>query len=71
MKTANLAKAQNTSGFWIVPVKSSVPDTNPNPDPDLPDPHVFGPSGTRYGSGSLYHQAKIVRKALILTGTVL
>jgi hypothetical protein len=40
--------------------------------PDLdPDPHVFGPSGSGYisqrygsrpGSGSFYHQAKIVRK---------
>jgi hypothetical protein len=29
-------------------------------DPD-PDPHVFGPPG----SGSFYHQAKIVRKTLI------
>jgi hypothetical protein len=37
-------------------------------DPD--DPHVFGPPGfgsgsissQRYGSGSFYHQAKIVRK---------
>ncbi len=47
---------------------SSVPD--PNPDP--PDPHVFGPPGSfshRYGSrsGSFYHQAKIVRKTLIPT----
>jgi hypothetical protein len=50
-------------------MKTSVPD--PNPDPDL---HVFGPPGSgytsrRYGSGSgfgsLYHQAKIVRKTLI------
>jgi hypothetical protein len=32
-------------------MKSSVPD----PDPD---PHVVGPPG----SGSFYHQAKIVRK---------
>jgi hypothetical protein len=38
---------------------SSVPD----PNPDLPDPHVFGPPG----SGSFYHQAKIVRKNLIPT----
>ncbi len=46
---------------------TSVPD--PNPDP--PDPHVFGPPGSgsisqRYGagagSGSFYHHAKIVRK---------
>jgi hypothetical protein len=41
-------------------------------DPDPPDPHVFGPSGSgstsqRYGSGSFYHHAKIVRKTLIPT----
>jgi hypothetical protein len=40
-------------------------------DPDPPDPHVFGPSGSgstsqRYGSGSFYHYAKIVRKTLII-----
>jgi hypothetical protein len=39
---------------------------------DPPDPHVFGPPGSgsisqRYGSGSLYHQAKMVRKTLIPT----
>jgi hypothetical protein len=35
----------------------------------IPDPYVFGPPGSgsgsvsqRYGSGSLYHQAKIVGK---------
>jgi hypothetical protein len=37
-----------------------------------PDPYVFGPPGSgsvsqRHGSGSLYHQAKIVRKTLIPT----
>jgi hypothetical protein len=43
-------------------------------DPDLPDPHVFGPPGSgstsqRYGSGtgSFFHHAKIVRKTLIPT----
>jgi hypothetical protein len=40
-------------------------------DPD-PNPHVFGPPGSgsisqRYGSGSFYHHAKIVRKTLIPT----
>jgi hypothetical protein len=41
------------------------------PDPDPPDPHVFGPPGSEsgstsqgYGSGSFYHHAKIVRKNL-------
>ncbi len=53
---------------------------DPNPDPDPPDPRVFGPPGygsgpisQRYGSGSgsgsFYHEAKIVRKSL--TSTVL
>ncbi len=38
------------------------------PYPDPADPHVFWPPGSisqRYGSGSFYHQAKIVRKPLI------
>jgi hypothetical protein len=39
-------------------------------DPDTPDPHVFGPPGSgsisqRYGSGSFYHHAKIVRKTIL------
>ncbi len=38
---------------------SGSTDTNPYP----PDPHVFGPAG----SGSFYHQAKIVRITLIPT----
>jgi hypothetical protein len=42
------------------------------PDPDPPDPHVFGPPGSgstsqRYRSGSFYHNAKIVRKTFIPT----
>jgi hypothetical protein len=40
-------------------LKISVAD----PDPDLPDPHVFGPPG----SGFFYHHAKIVKKILIPT----
>ncbi len=43
-------------------------------DPDPEDPYVFGLPGsgsrsisTRYGSGSFYNQAKIVRKTLIPT----
>ena len=46
----------------------------PNPDPDPPDPCVFGPPGSGsgsisqwYGSGSFYHQVKFVRKTLIPT----
>jgi hypothetical protein len=42
-------------------LESSVAD--PNPNPDSPDPHIFGP----VGSGSFHHQAKIVRKTLIPT----
>ncbi len=51
-------------------LKTSVPD--PNPDPT--DPYVFWPPGSgsgstsqRYGPGSFYHDAKIVRKTLIPT----
>jgi hypothetical protein len=41
-------------------------------DPDPEDPYVFGHPGSgsvsqRYGSGSSYHQEKIVRKTLIPT----
>ncbi len=43
-----------------------------------PDPYVFGPPGSRYGtiskkygSGSFYGQAKIVRKTLIPTNLCL
>ncbi len=41
-------------------------------DPDPGNPYVFGPPGSgsfskRYGSGSFYHQTKIVRKTLIPT----
>jgi hypothetical protein len=52
----------------------SVPDLDQNLDP--PDPHVFRPPrsgstsqryGSGSGSGSFYHQAKIVRKTLIPT----
>ncbi len=60
-------------------VTSSVPypwHFGVDPDPDLPDPHVFGLPGSgsisqRYGSGagsgSFHHHAKIVRKTLIPT----
>jgi hypothetical protein len=46
--------------LWIV--SCSVEDPNP-------DPYVFRPPGSesisqRYGSGSFYHQAEIVRKTL-------
>ncbi len=50
---------------WLFDQKiaTSVAYPDPNPDLDPPDPHVFGP----LGSGSFYHQAKIVRKTLIAT----
>jgi hypothetical protein len=38
-----------------------------NPELDPPDPRVFRPPGSGSGSGSFYHQAKIVRKTLIST----
>jgi hypothetical protein len=40
-----------------------VMNSDLDPDPDPPDPHVFGPPGSK----SFYHQAKIVRKTLIPT----
>jgi hypothetical protein len=47
------------SVFWILPTceKISVSASVADLDPDLPDPHVFGPPGSgstsqRYGSGS-------------------
>jgi hypothetical protein len=61
-------------------VTASVADPDLNPDPNPPDPCVFGPprsgsgstsqrygsgSGSCSGSGSFYHHAKIVRKTLI------
>jgi hypothetical protein len=58
--------------YKLYSIFSSVAD--PKPDPDLSDPYVSGPPGSRYGSisqrygsgsGSFYHQAKIVRKTLI------
>jgi hypothetical protein len=69
--------------FCLCPIKicdilifftCSVADPDQNPDSDVPDPHVFGPSGSgsisqRYGSGSgfgsFFHLAKIVIKILI------
>jgi hypothetical protein len=60
----------------ITSVQSSVADPAPDPNPDQSDPYVFGPPrsasiskryGSGSGSGSFYHQAKIVRKTLIHT----
>jgi hypothetical protein len=47
--------------------KETVWESDADPDPNLypPDPHAFGPPGS--GSGSFYHEAKIVRKTLIST----
>jgi hypothetical protein len=54
-----------TDAACIFYILTSVADPDPNPDP--PDPHVFGPPGSRsgsicerYGSGSrsFYHEAK-------------
>jgi hypothetical protein len=55
-------------------LKINIINSVPDPNPDPPDPHVFGPPGSgstsqRYGSGSgsFYHHAKIVRITLIPT----
>jgi hypothetical protein len=54
---------------WSGSSKAKTSVADPNPDP--PDPHVFGPPGSgsfrqRYvfGSGSFYHQAKENKKNL-------
>jgi hypothetical protein len=54
----------------VLQLFSSVADSNLDPS----DPYVFrlpgsgsGSISQRYGSGSFYHQAKIVRKTLIPT----
>jgi hypothetical protein len=58
---------------WPNPKKNMVCGSVADPDPNpVPDPHVFGPPGSgsisqRYGSGSFYQPAKIVRKTLIPT----
>jgi|LakMenE01Jun11ns_1017448.scaffolds.fasta_scaffold8607414_1 hypothetical protein len=62
---------QNSNKYTQVSsVADPDPNPDPNPDPDPLDPHVFGPPGSgsisqRYGSGSFYNHAKIVRKTLI------
>jgi hypothetical protein len=55
-------------------LSSSVADPDPNPYQVQSDPYVFWPPGSgsgsisqRYGSGSFYYQAKVVRKTLIST----
>ncbi len=57
-------------GMVVPTLYSSVAD----PDPDLSDPYFLGlrdldtdPLVKRYGSGSFFHQAKIVKKTLIPT----
>jgi len=49
------------------PLWDSVADLEPNPDPYVFGPPWSGSISQRYGSGSFYHQEKIVRKTLILT----
>jgi hypothetical protein len=63
--------AWNT-GALIVYICNSVADPNPYPDPDPLDAHVFGLPGSgsishRYGSGSGFLHAKVIRKTLIPT----
>ncbi len=62
------AQVAGTAHVKFNPVTGTVPTSVGDPDPE--PAHVFGPSAStsqRYGSGSFYHQAKIVRKTLILT----
>ncbi len=54
--------SQSPAQEWSACALSSVVDPDPNPDPC-----VLG----HPGSGSFYHQAKIVRKTLILTACAL
>jgi hypothetical protein len=54
----------------LVLVRASFNTSVADPNQDPPDPYVFGPPGSgsssqRNGSGSFYHQAKIIRKTLI------
>jgi hypothetical protein len=55
--------------MWIqIRIRGSMPLTSvADPNPDPPDPHVFGPPGSGSTSqryGSFYHHAKIVKKNL-------
>jgi hypothetical protein len=43
-------------------VRGSVADPDPNPDPHVVEPPGSGSINQRYGSGSFYHQSKLVRK---------
>jgi hypothetical protein len=58
---------------YVASATTSVADPDQNPDPEGPDPNIFGPPGSgsisqRYGSGSgSFCHAKTVRKTLIPT----
>jgi hypothetical protein len=66
MFTQEPSCSRSGSSSSIMPrVKFSVADPDRNRDPDPSDPYVFGSHGS--GTGSFYHQAKIVRKASIPT----
>jgi hypothetical protein len=60
--------------YLIKKVMHSYPGTSvAEMDPNMSDPYVFGPPGSGsgtisqgYGSGSFYHQAKIVRLRFLL-----
>jgi hypothetical protein len=67
--------------YVILYIIHKISDADPDPNPDLSDPYVFGPPGSgsgfisqRYGtgsrSGSFYYKEKIVRKTLIPTAFV-
>jgi hypothetical protein len=73
ISTSGRSRSKSNARGCFLPVGSVA-------DPDPPDPHVFGPPGygsgcisQRYGSGfdsgsgSFYHQAKLLRTTLILS----
>ncbi len=75
-RICNIRMRSRVCGFAICGQTrfACLPFSVPDPNPDPPDPHVFGPPGSgstsqRYGSGSgsFYHHAKILRITLIPT----
>jgi hypothetical protein len=68
-KTVILSIQPQSKSYRILLMDGAVLDSVANPDPyvyGLPK-SGFGSISQRYGSGSFYHQAKIVRKTFIST----
>ncbi len=75
-KNSTAEKKIKKKALKVALLFNSVADPDPHPNLDTQDPYVLGPpgsasgsinqrSGSESGSGSFYHQAKIVRKTLI------